>query len=227
MPIRNTKGIALSEPGGALRADVLALGPQVTILPDGLFASASYGGEASMYSLNRGTGNVATTNVGACVPIPFSVVTVDTCDVGLPQCEAESGVLTAQQNGLYEIGCQALVTGGMAHLELGIYTDLGYPGLALAPAVAFGSVGVAGTAWFRVGQKTKGIALATTPSTDPEAPGHLITCTTQWLVSTLNVNSGQQFAPTRFRFGIRPDTNCAVVGFNPRNTYCWLRQLRP
>lgn len=234
MPIRPSQGVVLSEPGGALRGDVVTPGPQVVTNADGVFGFASYGAEASMYALSRGTGYVVQfPSGGAIAAIPFSVVTVDTCDASsLPQCEAESGVLTAQQNGLYEIGCQVLLTTPGAHVQLGIYTDLGYSGLPLfpvAPLTPFGNpaVGAAGTVWYRIAQKTYGyLSGGGAPSTDPEAPGFQRTISTVWLVSPANINVLS--APNRFRFGIRTDTvTGSVIGVNPRNTYCWMRQLRP
>lgn len=241
MAFQSSKGIAISEPGGALRMDVAAENSgSVQTRSDGLYVKGHYGAEASMYALNDPTGFVASGAAGAgvVVPVPFAVVTQDYSEFsGLPQCDAASGVLTAQANGLYEVGMQVLLyADGIAsfswtHMQLAIYTDFGFGSMSLNPSTPFGTAGVSlnGTGWWRIGQKTIGAGAgdAVQGSTFGDAFGTTHAVSMQWYVSDA-IGGNTAPAPMRFRFSARTNnTGLRIIGANPRQTYCWMRWLRP
>lgn len=242
MPVQPGRGITPSLPGGALRLDVnpSETSGAVTVQPGGLHVQGQYGAEARI--VNTDTPITQTLGLASFAALTFQAATKDYSEfTTLQQCNATDGVLTAQTDGIYEVGVQAMFKLGntiaLMHQEISVYSDMGFAGLSLNPAVAFGTAnGAYGAAWQRIAQRTVGqsvVCVQVAPNL-PDAAGWPISCVTQWCVKAppagLGVGTTFPFstpAPTRFRFGLRTELPISVLGANQYQTFAWLRWLGP
>lgn len=254
MPVRSTRGLDASLPGGSLRLDVnpseesdaviTARGPSPNVVPtiQGTYAMAQFGSEAVMYALN-GAGLSSVYGFSNFSAIPFTNVERDYSQLtSLPQCNAGDGTFTAQHDGFFEIGCQVVpfsLAGGIEHAELSIWIDSGEPGLPLAGPAGnpFGTSNPTVTSWYRIASRTTGGSAAQwyPGGTIPDAPGHAMVVSTVWAVHTVDTvasSNGPRYlntypAPTRFRFALRSDLGggMALRGDTPYQCRAWMRWL--
>lgn len=254
MPVRSTKGLDASLPGGALRLDVnpseesdavlTARGPSPNVVPtiQGAYAMAQYGSEAVMYALN-GAGLSSVNGPTNFTAIPFTNVEVDYSQLtDLPQCNATDGTFTAQHEGFFEVGLQVVAysfASVVDHLELSIWIDTpGGPGLPLNPSPnPFGTSNPSGDAWSRIANRTTGGSAAQWQpgGSVADAPGHMMAVTTVWAVhptDSVASSNGPRYlttapAPVRFRFAMRNDVagGAYLRGDTPYQCRAWMRWL--
>lgn len=256
MPVRSTKGLDASLPGGALRLDVnpseesdaviTARGPSPNVVPtiQGAYAMAQFGSEAVMYGLN-GPGLSSVSGAQTFTAVTFTDVERDYSQLTeLSQCEPADGTFTAWNDGFYEIGLQAVVysfNSVVDHLELSIWMDgVGGPGMALSPAGnPFGTSNPSGAAWSRIACRTTGGSAAQQyPGGNlQDAGGHMMCVSTVWAVhptDTVASPNGPRYlttfpAPVRFRFAMRNDVAGGMYlrGDTPYQCRAWMRMIGP
>jgi len=248
MPVQPGKGTLASLPGGALQVDVdpsttsgavSIPGPTVTsfgtIPGGGVQVMPQFGLEACMVAAPSPV-SVAT----GFQPLTFTSVEWDEneWDSALA-CDPLSGLFTIRREGMYEVGITLGFTPSTPYssgrnVQLGIWTDFGYPGLPLAPAIAFGTQNSpVGAAWQRIGMFSQGTGLSpdaqlSTAPTLSDAPCHIIAASRMWPVhAPLSPYLHASAAPTRFRFAIRTDlsSGLTIFGSNDFQTRAWLRWL--
>jgi hypothetical protein len=196
-----------------------------------------------MTALNQPAGYVAAfaSNAGGnAIPIPFTSVDTDYSEFsGSLQADAQSGIFTGLVDGVYELGCQAMILtngGSQRHLALSIWTDAGAASIAPPGTSSLAQAGVYGRAWQRIAQKLQG-TLGTNPQSIVELPGIPVSVRTVVCLRSPPENppsgnvkfSGALPSPARFLFAIQADAitlqTSRVRGDAVEQTVGWMRWL--